>query len=774
MLEVPITKLGSREAYDQILLGRYGRGFVTDILYPYEESLRYRFLKRTFKESGERGASKKLADNIDSLLEIVEQGAMSKADKQVLKSAARDLGGEESAAIIYLINMYREGGMYVNKDFIKKQLMAAAQKMTGDVEGKALDFLKEAAITSFNQSSEIFGQFMRSDAGAFAMAEALQKSGFYEEAAKIESKGIKDALKAVREAADAGDEVALKKALDKFNRERLTRNPAAIAFKKTKPKLETALEEEFLDFIGTKHVDIAIAGGKSTARNISREINRSLSKWTGYTPGSFVERNLLGRYILMDGKPVIAAGKVVPRIALSLLYGTKFSSKASLKLLPFLKGSFPGAVLRSTADVMRYITSAAEAVNGALIASVITYNRFFDIYDQLTAGGGGGAPIKGIGKKPKAKPSQQELQAAKKQKEGQEAAAEIMKPIEVDATEVEKIEKEVEPEIAGLPGKATPTDATIKRVEKVAVQSAKELVAKNLQKMLKGAKTKAARKAIREAMKKLKNAKFQTTEDMVRFTQSLLDEAKQNQQEIVKKIPQKPVKEMPIAPAPPPNDKEIALGDTSTPDSVVPGYSGVDKPDLGIEIGDPTPEDAEGEGIPSTGDKGKGGLGGKGGTASGEEGDDRLDLVIVSKYLDEVHPYTDRVLGYKPPAKKPNETEYFRKFGSLPSEGLVAAYKKLTDKYNEKTQGTGTAETVINLENLKKVFPGATFQDLPVENGKITNFKSLLKWIKNTTKVIEGYKGKPVTKENKQKCFASYRERVFNERFDKLTKGFTK
>ena len=173
--------------------------------------------------------------------------------------------------------------------------MAAAQKMAGDIEGKALDFLKEAAITSYNQSNKIFGQFMRSDAGAFAMAEALQKSGFYEEAAKIESKGVKDALKAVREAADAGDEVALKKALDKFNRERLTRNPAAIAFKKTKPKLEKALEEEFLDFIGTKHVDIAIAAGKSTARNISREINRSLSKWTGYTPGSFVERNLMDR-----------------------------------------------------------------------------------------------------------------------------------------------------------------------------------------------------------------------------------------------------------------------------------------------------------------------------------------------------------------------------------------------------------------------------------------------------------------------------------------------
>jgi len=78
MLEVPITKLGSREAYDQILLGRYGRGFVTDILYPYEESLRYRFLKRTFKESGERGASKKLADNIDSLLETISSDLLNK------------------------------------------------------------------------------------------------------------------------------------------------------------------------------------------------------------------------------------------------------------------------------------------------------------------------------------------------------------------------------------------------------------------------------------------------------------------------------------------------------------------------------------------------------------------------------------------------------------------------------------------------------------------------------------------------------------------------
>jgi hypothetical protein len=109
---------------------------------------------------------------------------------------------------------------------------------------------------------------------------------------------------------------------------------------------------------------------------------------------------------------------------------------------------------------------------------------------------------------------------------------------------------------------------------------------------------------------------------------------------------------------------------------------------------------------------------------------------------------------------------------------LRRSYKDLIDAYNKATKGeaasaTGTADTVVDVDNLKRVFPNATFQDLPVENGKITNFRSFVNWLNNTRDVIANYKGK-IVMENNKKCFASYRERVFNERFDKLTKGFTK
>jgi len=174
---------------------------------------------------------------------------------------------------------------------------------------------------------------------------------------------------------------------------------------------------------------------------------------------------------------------------------------------------------------------------------------------------------------------------------------------------------------------------------------------------------------------------------------------------------------------------------------------------------------------------GAGGLAGTGGTATGRKGASKLSLGAISQYIDQVDPFAHPLLP-APDRVKPRNTIYYKNFKSVPPQALRRSYKGLIDAYNKAAKGaaasaTGTADTVVDVDNLKRVFPNATFQDLPVENGKITNFRSFVNWLNNTKKVIEEYKGTPVM-ENNKKCFASYRERVFNERFDKLTKGFTR
>jgi hypothetical protein len=208
----------------------------------------------------------------------------------------------------------------------------------------------------------------------------------------------------------------------------------------------------------------------------------------------------------------------------------------------------------------------------------------------------------------------------------------------------------------------------------------------------------------------------------------------------------------------------------------------------GLEKADKTAERAEGtkEGVNKilkggAGQKGEGpgagGLAGTGGTATGRKGASKLSLGAISQYIDQVDPFAHPLLP-APDKVKPRNTIYYKNFKSVPPQALRRSYKDLIDAYNKATKGeaasaTGTADTVVDVDNLKRVFPNATFQDLPVENGKITNFRSFVNWLNNTRDVIANYKGK-IVMENNKKCFASYRERVFNERFDKLTKGFTK
>jgi len=203
----------------------------------------------------------------------------------------------------------------------------------------------------------------------------------------------------------------------------------------------------------------------------------------------------------------------------------------------------------------------------------------------------------------------------------------------------------------------------------------------------------------------------------------------------------------------------------------------------GLEKADKTDERTKGtkEGIDKilkggAGQKGEGpgagGLAGTGGTATGRKGASKLSLRAISQYIDQVDPYAHPLLT-APDKVQPRNTIYYKNFKSVPPQALRRAYKGLIDAYNKATEGTGTADTVVDVDNLKRVFPSATFQDLPVENGKITNFRSFANWLNNTREVIANYKGR-IVMENKKKCFASYRERVFNERFEKLTKGFTK
>ncbi|MHA2219131.1 MAG: hypothetical protein ACXACY_24700 [Candidatus Hodarchaeales archaeon] len=261
------------------------------------------------------------------------------------------------------------------------------------LEGTKLnDFVNYCATSTLTDLMGVNEALLETELGKKYFAEALKSSGFFEllqnalEAEKVQlTKEMENLLKTGIPEKEAFKQ--LDKLLDKH---------VGKAFTKAKEKFEQAYAEAFINYT------FAFRGSKQAALKTGAALTKPMSSRgildRALSPSALIQRNILGRYVLTDGAPVMYGGQALPFLVATLIAAASGKSgfKAALK-----------QAVRS--PVYRF----SSKFTSAIIASLITYNRFFKpLYpsqDDVLSGGKGkfGKDLEGNAKNANSKAKEQ-------------------------------------------------------------------------------------------------------------------------------------------------------------------------------------------------------------------------------------------------------------------------------------------------------------------------------------------------------------------------------
>lgn len=329
-----------------------------------------------------------LAGTIDRLTDLIDDTATKnvsrkaletqakaefKAAKEAYPAAVQEFEDQQTHYILAIAQFGEEEAIKRGYKPIKPSV-PTLRDTSRVLEGTKLkDFVNYCGNSTQSFLMSMNENLLKTELGKKYFAEALKSSGFFEllqnalEAEKVQlTKEMNALLKT-----GIPEEEAFKQVDELLDRH------VGKAFTKTKEKFEEAYGEAFIKytfaFRGLKQV--ALQTGAALTKPMSRRgiLDRLLS------PSALIQRNILGRYVLTDGAPVMYGGQVLPFLVATLISAANRKSgfKAALK-----------QAVRSP------VYQFSSKFTSAIIASLITYNRFFKpLYlskDDILSGGGAG------------------------------------------------------------------------------------------------------------------------------------------------------------------------------------------------------------------------------------------------------------------------------------------------------------------------------------------------------------------------------------------------